>query len=89
MATAGRKRGSDKAGIIRPQVLTPEDGGSAAVAPPAAEESSDVNQTNAEELIEEQESTKIDRTAVAVQLARDYKPHPDADLVKNYPKKSR
>jgi hypothetical protein len=87
MATAGRKRGSDKAGAVRPQTLTPESVGIAAVAPPEVEQSSDVNVANAEELAEPRVSVKVDRAAAATEMARAYRPHPDADLVKNYPKK--
>lgn len=90
MATAGKRRGSDKAGMVRPQVLTP-DGGSVhdqvAVDPPAGEDDASVNQTNAEELAEPQDSSRVSRSTAVQEMARAYKPHPDADLVKNYPKK--
>lgn len=89
MATAGKRRGSDKAGVVRPQTLTPGDGihDQVAVSPPAGEDDPAVNQANVEELAEPQVFVKVDRSAAATQMARAYKPHPDADLVKNYPKK--
>ena len=96
MATAGRKRGSDKAGVVRPQTLTPDGGGvreQAAVKPPVDEDDASVNVTNAEELgnpeqhdAEDNAARQTVRDARAEMSAR-YRPHPDPDLVKNYPKK--
>lgn len=95
MATAGRKRGSDKAGAVRPQTLTPGDGirEQAAVKPPADEDDASVNVTNAEELGNPEAHDAEDNAArqtvrdARAELSARYRPHPDPDLVKNYPKK--
>lgn len=95
MATAGKKRGSDRAGVVRPQTLTPDGGGvrdQAAVKPPVDEDDASVNVTNAEELGDPEASSASDDAArqtvrdARAEMSARYRPHPDADLVKSYDK---
>lgn len=95
MATAGKKRGSDKAGVVRPQTLTPDGGGvreQKAVSPPVDEDNAFVNVTNAEELGNPEQHDAEDTNArqavrdARTELSARYRPHPDADLVKSYDK---